>query len=53
LLAVESGLMQVRRLAGRARITVAVAVDPVAELTVSLLLKQALAERHVLGAGWR
>src|SRR4029453_17676764 len=48
LLAVEAGLVQVRRLAGRARIAAAVAVDAVAELAVRLLLKEALAERHVL-----
>src|SRR5262245_54273180 len=50
LLALEAGLVQVRSLAGRARIAVAVAVavDAVAELAVRLLLKKALAERHVL-----
>src|SRR5262245_15349474 len=48
LLALEAGLVQVRSLAGRTRIAVAIAVDAVAELAVRLLLKKALAERHVL-----
>jgi hypothetical protein len=48
LLAVETGLVQVRRLAGRARIATAVAVDAVAELAVRLLLKKALTEGHIL-----
>src|SRR5262245_5482431 len=48
LLAVEAGLVQVRRLARRTRIAAAVAVDTVAELAVRLLLIEPLAERHVL-----
>ena len=47
LLAVEAGLVQVRRLARRARIAVAVAVDAVAELAIRLVVIEAVAEGDV------
>ena len=48
LVAVENGLCGFGGLAGRARIAAAVAVGPVAELTIRLLLEQAFAKGDVL-----
>src|SRR4030088_2514623 len=50
LLAIELGRVQVRRLSRRARIATPVAIDAMAELTVRLLVIQAIAKGAVLGA---
>src|SRR5262249_24922488 len=50
LLMVETRLVQIRRLAGRARIAVAVAIDAMTELAVGLFVIEAIAERRVLRA---
>src|SRR5712671_6567635 len=50
LLAIELGRVQVRRLSRRARIATPVAIDAMAELTVRLLVIQAIAKGAVLCA---
>src|SRR4051794_16523705 len=52
LLPIELGGVQVRRLSRRARIATPVAIDPMAELTVRLLMIQTIAKGEVLRADY-
>src|ERR1700730_11777870 len=51
LITIEMSLAQIGSAAWRARITATVAIDPMAELAVRLVLEQALAEGRVLCIG--
>src|SRR5579871_2066380 len=53
LIAIKRGLVQIGGAARRARVAAPVAVGPMAELAIRLLVKQPIAEGDILGGGGR